>query len=94
MKWSRRSQHEGESFSDDSIALLFKKYGFVESVEIGKKGKSATVTFETERAAGTAIDAHDTDEALAVFKEVESCAFAQRPELSASVSAAARGGLL
>jgi DnaJ family protein C protein 17 len=92
VKWSKRSQHEGESFSDDGIAALFKKYGYVEAVEIGKKGKSATVTFDTEKAARAAIEAHDTDEELSVFKDIESCSLSQhRPEPNDSASAAVDG---
>jgi curved DNA-binding protein CbpA len=93
VKWSRKSQHEGESFSDDGLATVFKMYGYVEGVEIGKKGKSATITFETETAARAAVEAHDTDQALAVFKEVESCSLSQhRPMASDSASASSAGG--
>jgi len=46
VKW-----HKKESVSDDIIAEQFREFGHVEDIKMGSKGKSATLTFETEVAA-------------------------------------------
>ena len=52
IKWKRSKQ----SHSDESLALLFKKFGDVEVVNIiGDKGNSATLLFSNEESASSAV---------------------------------------
>lgn len=52
IKWKRSKQ----SHSDESLALLFKKFGDVEVVTIiGDKGNSATLLFSNEESASSAV---------------------------------------
>ena len=52
IKWKRSKQ----SHSDESLALLFKKFGDVEVVTIiGDKGNSATLSFSNEESASSAV---------------------------------------
>ena len=52
IKWKRSKQ----SNSDESLALLFKKFGDVEGVTLtGDKGNSATLLFSNEESANSAV---------------------------------------
>ena len=52
VKWKRSKQ----SNSDESLALLFKKFGDVEAVTLtGDKGNSATLLFSNEESANSAV---------------------------------------
>jgi hypothetical protein len=69
LRW-RRSASE-QSHSEDSVARAVRRFGTVEAVKMGEKGKSATVTFEDEAAAAAIAAADDDAELHGAFKEVE-----------------------
>ena len=68
LRWTRRQATVGLSHSEDSIAAIMRQFGAVVEVNMGEKGKSATVTFERTDAAAAAVEASDS---LPHFKVVE-----------------------
>ena len=71
LRWTRRQATVGLSHSEDSIAAIMRQFGVVTAVNMGDRGKSATVTFERTDAAAAAVEAADS---LPNFKVVEGVA--------------------
>ncbi|KAJ8598169.1 hypothetical protein CTAYLR_007393 [Chrysophaeum taylorii] len=73
----------GRPTSDDDIARLVRRFGFVETIQRSDSGRSATIVFEDEDAATAAA----IDEALAVrFKDVSLCTADAWDRLRAAVA--------
>ena len=65
VSWSRRKV--GASYSEDSIAGVLRRFGAVQEVEMGEKGKSAKVTFERAEAAAAPRPQNSLNEGRARF---------------------------